>query len=320
MTDETTDEQPEGADAGDAAPDEAPVAEDAAPDADAAQEAADGDADTQGEPGSELAVPEPAVLEPAHPAVDPVTDRLLLPLLLPLVSIGAILVLVLNISRLLLASGEHGSVLVGTLITVGILGGAAAISASPRLRTSTLAMITAGFVVVIVAGGLIALGPSEPESAEATTYVPPKGPAVGTLTVDALPTLKFQSTSFTIPAGIIQVDYVDKGGTHTLVFDDPKLSGFELKVPSGPKSEKVELKPGDYTIFCTIPGHRAAGMEAEVTVQEGAAAPTDSTTAGGDAGGTTATTTAGGATTPATGGATTTTSASGAPTTTKAGS
>ena len=31
-------------------------------------------------------------------------------------------------------------------------------------------------------------------------------------------------------------------------------------------SGKVELAAGTYTIYCTIPGHRAAGMEATITV------------------------------------------------------
>ena len=284
MTDETTDEQPDAAEA----------------------DAAAGDA-AESEPGTAVAVAEPAAAEPAepahaeptatlglaHPIEDPVAERFLFPLLLPLVSIGAILVLVLNISRLLLASGESGSVLTGTLIMVVILGGAAWISASPRLRTSTLAMLTAGFVLVIAAAGLVTLGPSEPEEAEAANPAP-TGPPIATQEVDALPTLKFQSDAFTYPAGINEIQYVDKGGNHTLLFTDPDLSYFGLAVPSGPAKGKVDLKPGEYTMYCSIPGHRAAGMEATVTVAEGAAPPTDSTAPAGA--GATATTAAGGAT------------------------
>jgi plastocyanin len=314
MTDETTDEHPEGAGA-DATPTDEPPAE---PESAPSDEAAGDEASTEAaatEPGTAVAVHEPvATLGLAHPIEDPVAERLLFPLLLPIVSIGAVLVLVLNISRLLLASGEHGSVLVGTLITVVILGGAAWISASPRLRTSTLAMLTAGFVVVIVAAGLITLGPSEPEQAEAASQAP-TGPPVATEEVDALPTLKFQSDAFTWPAGIVEVEYVDKGGSHTLLFTDPKLSYFHLAVPGGPTKGKVELQPGEYTIYCSIPGHRAAGMEATVTVVEGAAPPTDST-APADGGATSTTTGANAQVTPATGGATTTTQATGTSTTT----
>lgn len=209
----------------------------------------------------------PEALEAGEPPVDPVRDRLLLPIALPLLSMFAVFLYVVNVSRVFLASGENASVLVGTIVTVGILAGGAAISATPRLRSSTLVMCLAGFAVLVLSAGLLSLGPSEPKSeASAAGYKPPPGPPVATLEVDALPSLSFQAKQFSVPAGVIQVNYNDLGGTHTLVFSDPKLSGFQLAVPQGPKTGKVQLNPGSYEIYCTIPGHRAAGMDATVTV------------------------------------------------------
>jgi hypothetical protein len=97
-------------------------------------------------------------------------------------------------------------------------------------------------------------------------YRQPTGAPVATLEVDALPSLSFQAKDFTVPAGIVKINYIDIGGTHTLVFDNPKLSGFKLSVPQGPTSGKVRLQPGTYTIYCTIPGHRQAGEQATITV------------------------------------------------------
>jgi len=176
-------------------------------------------------------------------------------------------VYIVNLSRVFLASGSDASVVVGAIVTVGILAGGAAISASPRLRSSTLVLTVAGFMVLVMSAGLLSLGPSE-ESAKGGGggFKQPAGPPVATLEVDALPSLSFQAKEFTLPPGVIQVNYVDKGGTHTLVFQEPQLSGFRLGVPQGPKTGKVELKPGSYTIYCTIPGHRQAGMQATVTV------------------------------------------------------
>jgi hypothetical protein len=66
-----------------------------------------------------------------------VRDRLLLPLLLPVTAMLAVFLYVVNISRVFLASGNDASVVVSTLVTVAILAGGAAISATPRLRSST---------------------------------------------------------------------------------------------------------------------------------------------------------------------------------------
>ena len=209
----------------------------------------------------------PAQLEAGPPVSDPVRDRLLLPITLPLLSMVAIFLYVVNVSRVFLASGENLSVLVGSIITIGILAGGAAISASPRLRSSTLVMGLAGFMVVILSAGLLTLGPSEEKEGAGGGFKQPAGPPINTLEVDAIgSSLSFQAKEFTVPAGINQINYIDKGGTHTLLFTDPKFSGFQLAVPQGPKTGKVDLKPGTYTIYCNIPGHRAAGMQATVTV------------------------------------------------------
>lgn len=270
MTDNVQTDETDQAEQGDAPAGDAPAADAQGTSGEQPEgsEALESGEELEAEPPFEAAEGEsPAELEAGPPTVDPVRDRLLLPIALPLLSILAIFLYVVNLSRVFLASGENTSVLVGTIVTVAILAGGAAISASPRLRSSTLVMALAGFMVLILSAGLLSLGPSEEKKAAGGGFKPPAGPPVATLEVDALPSLSFQAKEFSVPAGVIQINYVDQaaGASHTLVFTDPKFSGFQLAVPQGPKTGKVDLKPGTYTIYCTIPGHRAAGMQATVT-------------------------------------------------------
>ena len=217
--------------------------------------------------GPDEYTPEPFQLEGGEdPGKEALWTRLILPLALPILSALGVLLWVLNLSRMFIAGGKTGALVIVVIVTVSIMAGAALMSAMPRLRTTSKLLIVAFAVALIVSAGIVTLGPSE-EHGEGGGggYQEPKGKAVATVEVDALPTLKFQAKEFTTQAGINEIKYLDKGGTHTLVFEEPEFAGFILEVPPD-DSGKVELKPGSYTIFCTVPGHRAAGMEATVKV------------------------------------------------------
>ena len=232
-------------------------------------------ADDDATPTAEPTTPDPG--EPTAPAAlaagpDPVREarysRLILPLALPLGAAVLIAVFVLNVSRVLLAAGSNGAVVMGVALIVVILGGAAAISAAPRLRTSSLVMLVSGGLIVIMSAGLVAAPASVEKTSSASSSGPvnPAGPAKATLEIHALPVLKFNATQFTVPAGIVDIHYISDGGSHTLAIDDPQYSSFLLQVPPAANG-KVLLKPGTYTIYCTIPGHRAAGMQATIIAQ-----------------------------------------------------
>ena len=198
----------------------------------------------------------------------PLKTRVLLPLRVPLLSIAIVAVLVLNISRLFLAGDEDAALVMGIIITLAILGGASLIAAAPRLKTSSLALVLCGLFILVSLAGLISLGPSfdDGEGGAAAGYVQPTGPAKGTVSVQAEPSIKFNATEFTAPAGVVQINYGGATG-HTLAIQDPKFNGFLLTTDAGgPKTGKVELTPGKYTIYCTVPGHEAQGMKATITV------------------------------------------------------
>jgi len=199
----------------------------------------------------------------------PLKTRVLLPFLVPLLSIAIVAVLVLNISRVFLADNKNTALALAIGITLAILIGASLIAAAPRLKTSSLAVILGLVFVFLSLSGLASLGHSldEGEAAAGNPNVNPPGAVKGTVGVEAFSTLNFQATTFTAPAGKVEFDYSGASG-HTLAIQDPAFDGFLLTTDAGgPKKGSALLKAGQqYTIYCTVPGHEAAGMKATVTV------------------------------------------------------
>ncbi|MCC6339761.1 MAG: hypothetical protein IT197_07310, partial [Acidimicrobiia bacterium] len=238
-------------------------------------EAGAGGVDTQTlEPPSEgAATTAPAAVEAARREQrwNTTRDRLLFPLILPVAVLAVVLFFVLNVSRVFLAVHGNLPVIIATIVTLAILGGAAWISATPSARSGSLSVLMIGVAFLVLISGLTVLGHSQEKKApKAAGPKAPTGPYINTLEVDALASLSFQAKEFTVPPGINRINYIDKGGTHTLLFDEPQFSYFRLAVPEGPATGKVDLPAGKYTIFCDVPGHRAAGMWADLKVEEGA--------------------------------------------------
>jgi plastocyanin len=82
--------------------------------------------------------------------------------------------------------------------------------------------------------------------------------------------LAYTTTSATAPAGKVTVDFNNPQPlTHDVAIEDSggKTVGKTELIAEGEDSTVVELKPGTYTFFCTVPGHREAGMEGTLTVK-----------------------------------------------------
>jgi uncharacterized cupredoxin-like copper-binding protein len=56
---------------------------------------------------------------------------------------------------------------------------------------------------------------------------------------------------------------------HDLVISGPRISGKEgtpLIKPGGDATLKVALAVGNYTLYCSVPGHKQLGMQAQISV------------------------------------------------------
>ena len=98
----------------------------------------------------------------------------------------------------------------------------------------------------------------------------------GQVTHDAAPSgaLRVEAHEFALAPkdlraapGTVAIEYVNAGAVpHTLVIDG--VNGVKLDVASkgDVDTDTVKLEPGTYTMYCDIPGHRQAGLEAPLTV------------------------------------------------------
>jgi hypothetical protein len=202
--------------------------------------------------------------------------RLLIPLLLPILAMIAVALWALNVSRVFLAGDSTSALVIASILTVAILCGGALLSATPKARTSSLAMLITLVLVIVVSAGLLALGPSldTGEEGGSAQLAQPPGDPVATVAVEALATIKFNKSVYEAPAGVVEFDISGASG-HSFQFRTLDYKGFPIGTSAPfPKSGKVELKAGSYDVYCTVDGHAAQGMVAKVTVSEAPPAST----------------------------------------------
>jgi plastocyanin len=120
---------------------------------------------------------------------------------------------------------------------------------------------------VLLTVGLTACGGGGDDGGGGSAYVPPKGASTETISVHAQ-NFAFKPDKIAAKPGIATIELTSDGGAHDFVFDDA-YSGFQLEVAGNGStdSQKIDLKAGKYTFYCSLPGHRAAGMEGTLTVK-----------------------------------------------------
>jgi plastocyanin len=110
------------------------------------------------------------------------------------------------------------------------------------------------------------------EGAATTTPAPASGAGAGTtLKLAADPSaIAYDTKQLNGAAGKVTIELANPSAvTHDVCIDSP--SGQEIgcsqTISDGSTSLSEELKPGDYTFFCSVDGHEAAGMKGTLTVE-----------------------------------------------------
>ncbi len=88
------------------------------------------------------------------------------------------------------------------------------------------------------------------------------------ISADPSGALKFEQTNVSATAGSITIDFTNMSSLpHDVRIEGNGASGGTEQITNSSTSATVDLEPGTYTFFCSVDGHRAAGMEGTLTVK-----------------------------------------------------
>lgn len=100
------------------------------------------------------------------------------------------------------------------------------------------------------------------------------GPATGATSLAGTPVryvaedTAYRQAPGDVAAGALAITLENRGAiTHNVAFDSVDDGAAVVAAAAGETATgSVELQPGTYTYFCSVPGHREAGMEGRLTV------------------------------------------------------
>ena len=99
---------------------------------------------------------------------------------------------------------------------------------------------------------------------------PPAGRPTLKIAADPGGALAFTETKLTADAGKVTIEFANQSQVpHAVEIEGNGVGGEATETVTGADAPPltVDLKPGEYTFYCPVDGHRAAGMEGKLTVR-----------------------------------------------------
>ena len=135
-----------------------------------------------------------------------------------------------------------------------------------RRALPLLLVLTASVLALSACGG----GSSSSSTTPASTSGGGGGGGGSTVKISADPSgaLKYEQTDVSATAGSITIDFTNMSSLpHDVTIEGNGASGATDTITGSTTSTTIDLEPGTYTFFCSVDGHRAAGMEGVLTVR-----------------------------------------------------
>ncbi len=201
--------------------------------------------------------------------------RVFTPIVMPITILGVILLFGMSLSRILLAVPESMSVLIAVVVAAYALVAAFVVEKNRSISAPAMAVgLTLGLLGVVGGGALAAsagireIHHEEGHEGEAGGGVVTEVPE-GALTWTILSSdLVYDEAPSTGTAGEVTIAMDNQSGLeHNVVFEGFQSDAALVDGAAVIDVATVEVPAGTYTYYCSIPGHRAAGMEGEITFQ-----------------------------------------------------
>ena len=143
---------------------------------------------------------------------------------------------------------------------------------APALATGLLVLAGCGSSSTSSSSSASPAATSTTSSSAATSTPASPGGSGASLSVaaDSEGQLKFDTTSLPAKAGAVSIDFTNMsslGHNITVESSSGSVVGSTPTFQGGSKTLSLSLKAGTYKFYCSVPGHRQAGMEGTITVK-----------------------------------------------------
>jgi plastocyanin len=139
------------------------------------------------------------------------------------------------------------------------------------MAVSAILVVIALAMAVATAGGSKSASASASTTATTGTPAPassPSGATTVSLAANPAGQLAYSTTKLSAKAGKVTIDMTNMAPIehNVTIAQGSTVLGATPTFKGGEKSLTLTLKPGTYTFYCSVPGHRQAGMEGTLTV------------------------------------------------------